>query len=302
VSLRVGIVGFGEIASYHARHLANAGAEVVGVVTSRSVPAGLTKYDSFSAMLYHVDAVTIAVPNHLHAALCIQAVEAGIPVFVEKPLCITDGELSALEYVLPRAPRAVHVGFRLRWNPWIRALRRQITEARRVRCIYHLGIDRLAAGKEWTRRHAESGGAFCALGVHALDLARWLAGAGARPLENLTATATNESDAADFPLLVGMTGRIAAGPIIDAGADLRGDGGFALEVAVDDATGTVPLEAIREPRPEDAGAPEAEYGSMLRFFVQAAHRGPSPPDDIAEILQCHRDLLMARTLAERTPE
>jgi predicted dehydrogenase len=297
----VGIVGFGDIASYHARHLANAGAQVVGVVTSRSVPVGLTRYPSLSAMLEHVDAVTIAVPNHLHAGLCMQAVRAGVAVFVEKPLCITDGELSALEDMLPRATRAVHVGFRLRWNPWVRALRGHITEALRVRCAYRLGIDRLAAGKDWTRRQAESGGAFCTLGVHALDLARWLAGARGRPLENLSATAAGESDAADFPLAVNLTGRIAGGPIVEASADLRGDASFDLQVAIDDITGTLPLDRIPEQRPEDPAAPEAEYAAMLRFFVESARGGPSPPDDVAEILQCHRDLLRARTLAQRTP-
>jgi predicted dehydrogenase len=297
VSLRVGIVGFGDIAAYHARHLAGAGARVVGAVTSRQVPDGLARFGSLASMLGHVDAVTIAVPNHLHAALCIEAVEAGVAVFIEKPLCINDRELGSLATVLPQATRPVHVGFRLRCNPWLRAVRARIEEPRRVRCAYRLGIERLAAGKEWTRREAESGGAFCALGVHALDAARWLARASGRPLANLSAAATHRDDAADFPLVVSLAGSLEGGVTIEAAADLRGDTTFELQIEIDDRNGRLPIESIPGLRPEDAAAADAEYAAMLRLFVEGAEGGPSPPDEIAELLQCHRDLLRARTRA-----
>src|SRR2546429_8248769 len=62
----------------------------------------------------NVDAITIAVPNHLHAPLCLQAIAAGIPALVEKPLCITAADLIALERALPQARRPIHVGYRLR--------------------------------------------------------------------------------------------------------------------------------------------------------------------------------------------
>jgi predicted dehydrogenase len=290
-------VGFGEIAAYHARHLAGAGAQVVGAVTARPVPAGLTRFRSLAAMLDSVDAVTIAVPNHLHAALCTEAVEAAVAVFVEKPLCITERELDALHIVLPKAARPVHVGFRLRWNPWLRAIRAHVEAPQRVRCVYRLGIDRLAAGKDWSRREAESGGAFFALGVHALDVARWLARARGRPLDHLSAAATHRDGAADFPLLVSVAGRIGDGAIVEAAADLRGNSTFELKVEIDDGNGRVPLESIPGLRPEDAGAAEAEYAAMMRSFVAAVQGGPSPPEEIAEVLQCHRDLLRARTLA-----
>ena len=70
-ALRVGIVGYGEAGVFHARYLVAAGAEVVGAVTTRELDSGRRRFDSLAEMLPHVDAVTIAVPNHLHAGLCI---------------------------------------------------------------------------------------------------------------------------------------------------------------------------------------------------------------------------------------
>lgn len=297
MSLRAGIVGYGEIAGYHARHLAAAGAQLVGVVTSRSVPPSLLRYSSLTDMLPDVDAVTIAVPNHLHAALCIQAVAAGIPVLVEKPLCITEGELHALEAALPHATRPVHLGMRLRWNPALRALRARVRGVRRVRCTYRLGIERLAAGKAWTRRETDSGGAFCTLGVHALDLARWIAAADARPLENLRAEATHRGAGADFPLVARMEGTVQGGPWIEASADLRGDAPFRLELEVDADDGTFQDDSLSELRPEDTGAADAEYAGLIKHFVESATSGRPAPDEIDEMLQCHRELLAARDRA-----
>ena len=113
--LRVGLVGFGEIAQYHLRHLESHGAPVVGVVTTRPTPPHLRRFPSLERMLPEVDAVTIAVPNHLHADLCVQVMLAGKPALVEKPLCITADGLAAVEAVAaghartnpPRLPPAI---------------------------------------------------------------------------------------------------------------------------------------------------------------------------------------------------
>lgn len=297
MSLRVGIVGYGEIAGYHARHLVSAGAQLVGVVTRRSAPPELVRYASLADMLPEVDAVTIAVPNHLHASLGIEAMAAGTAVLIEKPLCITERELHSLEAALAHATRPVHVGMRLRWNPALRALRARVRGVRCVRCTYRLGIERLAAGKSWTRHEADSGGAFSTLGVHALDLARWIASAGARPLEDLRAQATHREAGADFPLMARVEGRIQGGSWIEATADLRGDAPFRLELEVDADNGVFADDSFTELRPEDAGAADVEYAGLMRHFVEAAMSGKPAPDEIDEILQCHRELLAARCRA-----
>ena len=294
--LRVGLVGFGEIAQYHLRHLESHGVPVVAVVTSRATPPHLRRFPSLERMLPEVDAVTIAVPNHLHADLCMQAIQAGKPALVEKPLCITADGLSAVEATLPVMRAPIHLGYRLRFNPAIRALKARRHAWREVRCTYRLGIERLARGKDWTRRIGESGGAFFTLGIHALDLARWLAGANGQPLESLDAGAGACDASAEFPLLVSACGTLPNGTAIEAAADLRGDAAFQLEIAVDGAPVDFSDPVWPGPAPEQHGAADAEYATLIANFIQAIRTGATGRDTFLEVIETHRELLAAREL------
>ena len=292
MTLRVGLVGYGDIAQFHVRHLRAAGAVVVGAVTRQEVGPGLQRYGSLAALLPDVDAVTIAVPNHLHASLCIEAIRAGKAVFVEKPLCLTGRELEALEVHLPVVQAPVHTGFRLRHNPRLHAVRERFRPVRHVRCGYQLGIERLAAGKPWTRRRADSGGAFFTLGVHALDLARWLARAAGQPLGDLASAESAPNESADFPLVATIRGSLPDGIEIEAEADLRGDAPLRLSVVIDGQE-VANDPAVAGPGPEEASAPDAEYAAMMADFVHAAERAEIRPVAIAEVLAVHRDLVAA---------
>jgi predicted dehydrogenase len=293
---RVGIVGYGEIAQFHARHLAAAGARVVGAVTRRMPADGLVRYASLEAMLPDVDAVTVAVPNHLHASACLTALAAGKSVFLEKPWCVSESQCAAIGHALASCTVPVHAGFRLRWNPRIRHLKDGLLGPRRIACQYRLGIDRLAEGKPWTRREAESGGAFFTLGVHALDLARWLAGAQGEPMEGLTAGTAHQDASADFPLVAWARGRLGAIEI-EAVADLRGDAPFHLDIEIDAERSVGTEEGGPGPGPEDPDAADVEYAGLMGAFVAALRAGRVDPVMHAEILQVHRDLLAARGIA-----
>lgn len=49
-------------------------------------------YDDYDACLEQVDAVYIALPNHLHAEYTIRAADAGVHVLCEKPMAVTENE------------------------------------------------------------------------------------------------------------------------------------------------------------------------------------------------------------------
>lgn len=301
--LRVGLVGFGDIAQQHWRALTSAGAEVVGAVTTRRVPDPLVAYASFERMLSDIDAVTIAVPNVLHAHLCAEAVEARKAVFVEKPLCVHADELTVLEPLLRRARAPVQLGFRLRWHSRLIDLRARVRDARRVvsvACGYRLDLDELARGKPWTRRRSLSGGTWGTLGIHALDLARWLVDAGDTPLDGLEATSSHLDDGADFPLVAAASGRLATGTSLAASVDLRTGQRFVLDCWVDVETEPGDIARLTPwtgRRGDASGALEApgdverEYDAMLSHFVRAADAGLVDRGDLEASLAVHRTLV-----------
>lgn len=200
MSLRVGVVGWGDAGRIHAKHLAAHGARLVGVVSRTPPGSAVPWFYSMEELLPRIDALSIATPNDLHAGMALKAVRAGKAVLVEKPLCISHDELRQLELVLPYADVPIHLGYRLRFNGEIRRLRRSKGDQvvpRRVHCSYQLGIDRLAAWKSWTRDPARSGGAFFVLGIYCHDLVRWLCRARGRALTSL---AVPNGVQGDFPL------------------------------------------------------------------------------------------------------
>jgi glucose-fructose oxidoreductase len=98
------VVGLGHIAQVavlpafaHARRNSRLAALVSDDATKRKtlsakyrVPA--FSYEEYDQCLEEVDAVYIALPNHLHAEYTIRAARAGVHVLCEKPLAVTAGE------------------------------------------------------------------------------------------------------------------------------------------------------------------------------------------------------------------
>lgn len=294
MSLRIGIVGWGEIAREHASHFAANGAELSGVVSrQRNLDLGVPVYPSLNEMLPHVDAVTIAVPNHLHAPLCLQAINADTPVLVEKPLCISRNELVELEQAFRTLTVPVHLGYRLRWNPSMIALKKRLGRVKRINCTYTIGIEPLAANNDWTRQFATTGGSFFAIGVHALDLARWLVNTSGQSLENLKARATYQDESADYVLNVQLSGTLPSGVEIVAGADLRGDAESRIELEIS----ADPEIEVTPPAPEEEST---EYAGLIADFIEAARTNRVDTSYTDEVLQTHRELFLARELCDQS--
>ena len=64
-----------------------------------------------------VDAVYIALPNHLHVPYAIKALEAGKPVICEKPVALNLEELSRLEEAAQRSGCYLYDGYMVRYHP-----------------------------------------------------------------------------------------------------------------------------------------------------------------------------------------
>jgi predicted dehydrogenase len=69
-----------------------------------------------------VDAVVVCSPAGTHARVVIDALDAGLHVFVEKPMCITLEDADAIIAARDRAGKVVQVGTMKRYDPAVEAL------------------------------------------------------------------------------------------------------------------------------------------------------------------------------------
>ena len=122
---RVAIAGFGLWGQMHARALAAIPeAEITAVYCHGDASAALAEaqlpgvrvFRDYAAMLAagDVDVVNIAVPNDRHAAFAIRALEAGLHVFLEKPLGITVAECDRVIEAAERTGKLVALDHELR--------------------------------------------------------------------------------------------------------------------------------------------------------------------------------------------
>jgi predicted dehydrogenase len=138
--LRIGLLGCGPIAQ--AAHLdAIRKARNADLYAICDIAVGLTDrlaavcqpqavYNDFAAMLAdpRVEAVVIAVADQFHVPLCRQALAAGKPVLVEKPLGVTVEECEGLRDLVTRTGLVLQVGNNRRFEPGLTEARRFLRE------------------------------------------------------------------------------------------------------------------------------------------------------------------------------
>lgn len=129
--IRVGVIGVGHVGQHHARIYRDLpGVELVGIADSNpeqlqqvhgllEVPA----FDDYRTLFGRVDAVSIAVPTHLHTSIARECLEQGIDILVEKPLAETLAEAQQLADLARQRSRILQIGHVERFNGAVRALR-----------------------------------------------------------------------------------------------------------------------------------------------------------------------------------
>ncbi len=129
-----------------------------------------------------INAVAVSTRHDSHAGLVLQALAAGKHVFVEKPLCLTLGELEAIQEAVVRrdvATRApmVMVGFNRRFAPQVQkisALLKGVTGPKSFVMTVNAGA---IPATHWTQDPQVGGGRIIGEACHFIDLLRFLAGA-----------------------------------------------------------------------------------------------------------------------------
>lgn len=191
MSVGWGIIGLGGIATRMASALQEAaGADLVAVCSrsrekaeAASARFGARPYDDYNAMLGDpdVELVYVATPPDLHPEQVIVAVEAGKHVLCEKPMALAVADAKAMADAADRSGVKLGLGFHLRLHPVHVAMRELIGSE-------GIGEPVLAQGMwafysaDWPRdswkmdpKRAGSG-SIAGVGIHVLDLLRWLVG------------------------------------------------------------------------------------------------------------------------------
>lgn len=189
--VRVGVIGMG-MGRNHAVHFRDCPqAELIAICDAD--PGRLAEkahelhphrtYTQYEELLAdpEIDAVSVALPNFLHAPVTLAALEAGKHVLCEKPLAMNTPEAERMVETARRLGRTLMVHFNTRFHPASMALKRAIDEGALghvyfAKTLWHRKRGIPGIGGWFTRKEMSGGGALIDLGVHRLDLALWLMG------------------------------------------------------------------------------------------------------------------------------
>jgi predicted dehydrogenase len=139
--IRVGLIGAGGRGKYLTAEFKEVGAQVAAVcdVYKPNLEAGLkvastgaAGHSDYRRMLddKSLNAVIVATPDHWHARMVIDAVNAGKDVYVEKPMCHEIPEGFAIIDAVRKTKRIVQVGTQRRSMPLFREIKGIFTSGR----------------------------------------------------------------------------------------------------------------------------------------------------------------------------
>ena len=277
--LRVGLIGAGLIGQDHARRITRvlAGATVVAVSdidpdAARRLAAELP--NAFVRATGHelvaderVDAVLIAAPAAAHEEYAVAAIEAGKPVFCEKPLAATEPAgrtIMAAEVAAGR--RLLQVGFMRRYDPAYRELKQTVDGGAIGRpLIFHSLHRTVAAPPSWRGAMAIVDAA-----VHDFDISRWLLGVEFSRIRVFAGTPDRRRSDLHDPLV--MVLETTSGPLVTVETSLNVGYGYDIRGEVVGESGTASLATVGRPR-DWRERFAAAYDIELQEWIDAVRAG-----------------------------
>jgi predicted dehydrogenase len=205
--LRVGVIGLGLGRHHLAGYMSNENVNVVGIADVNAellrtvaqeykIPNTYTSYRDL--LKAQPDLVTIALPNYLHAPAAIDALKAGVHVLCEKPMAMNAAEAQRMVNAAHNNKRYLMIALNNRFRAEAQVLKTLIEEDVLGEIYYaktgwlrRRGIP--GAGSWFTQKAKSGGGPLIDLGVHMIDLTRWLMG-NPKPKSVLGATYAKFSD------------------------------------------------------------------------------------------------------------
>lgn len=313
--MRIGFLGLGRIGSSHAAVLARHPA-VEAVVLGDLDPAraraaaarfseeGLEAYAAGSigdTIAGDVDALVVATPTDTHAELITAGIEAGLPVFCEKPVAADLAGTLAVRDAVDAAGAFVQIGFQRRFDAGYRAAREALLagDLGDLRRVHAITADAAPPDPAYI---PASGGIYRDCLIHDFDILRWVTG---REIVDVTARGANrgaaffgEADDVDETVVLitfddDTLGTVHGSRYNGGGYDVR------LEVAGTRGTIAVGLDehtAVRSAEPATGfpgaaphatfwGRFEPAYAAELGAFVDLVRDGGPSPCTVEEALE-----------------
>lgn len=127
------------------------------------------------------DAIDICTPNYLHCEIAKYALNAGLPVSIEKPVGMNAQQVKEVAELAKEKNLPVFVCFTWRHRPALRYLK-DLLDAGEIGQLHHVYIKCIKDSGLWPGRRLEwrfqkekcGTGVLCDLGSHMLDLLNWL--------------------------------------------------------------------------------------------------------------------------------
>ena len=158
--------------------------------------AQVCSYENYDQILSLVDAVYLALPNHLHKEYAVRAAEKGVHVLVEKPMAVTEEECEAMINAAKENDVKLMVAYRLHFEKGNLEAIRAVKSGRLGKPrIFNSEFAQQVKAKNVRVMEPVSrgGGPVYDMGVYCINAARYLFGT--EPTKLLAVNASNKQDA-----------------------------------------------------------------------------------------------------------
>ena len=196
--IRFAIIGCGQIAQRHAKHINNVGKlravcdikiertwrlqekysgddRVLDILACSSIDQ-LLKYGK------RIDVVSVCTPNYLHAEHAIKALQTGCHVICEKPMALSVGDCRRMIAEAKKANKCLFVVKQNRFNPPIQKVKQMIDEGKlgtifsvQLNCFWNRNPD-YYRDSDWKGSKDKDGGTLFTQFSHFIDLLCWMIG------------------------------------------------------------------------------------------------------------------------------
>jgi myo-inositol 2-dehydrogenase/D-chiro-inositol 1-dehydrogenase len=310
--MKVAVLGAGRIGTFRARVLSGLPEVDEIFVGNRTVEraemlareVGGTAGTVDEAIDSGPDAVFVSLATEMHAPALHRCIDAGLPIFCEKPIALTLRDTAGVIEHAGRADNLLQIAFQRRLDPdYVRAYR--AVRDGTLGTLYSVRITAHDAEPAPEEFIASSGGTFRDLHIHDFDLARWLTGL---EVEQVYAVGSVRGfdryarfgDVDNAAVLMTMSDGL---PVLVTGTRHNPRGhDFRMEVFGSRDSLSVGSDSLSQPRPvePDASPPtKGPYGDFMERFgeslrqetmafmqvMRGERENPSPPAAALEALR-----------------